>query len=198
ALPARDREPVGAFVRRFAEERRAAPRMSLETLIDRAVTASGYDRHVLSLAGGGRRMANVRKLMRLAREYESESGRDLRGFIDYVDERELLAAREGEAPLEGEGLEAVRLMTVHAAKGLEFPVVCVADLGREGRGDDGPLQVSPDGRVGLQVASLGGGSHSALRMDEIKAEQEEQAEQAERRSFYVGMTRAESRLTVSG
>jgi ATP-dependent exoDNAse (exonuclease V) beta subunit len=198
ALPERDRAPVRAFVRRFAEERRAAPRMSLETLIDRAVTRSGYDRFVLSLTGGGRRMANVRKLMRLAREYEAERGRDLRGFIDFVDEQELLAAREGEAPLEGEGLDAVRLMTVHAAKGLEFPVVCVADLGREGRGDDGALQISTDGRVGLQVASLGGGSHSAMRMDEIKAEQEELAEQEERRIFYVAMTRAESRLIVSG
>jgi ATP-dependent helicase/nuclease subunit A len=198
ALPAGDREAVGAFVRRFAEERRAAPRMSLETLIDRAVTRSGYDRFVLSLAGGGRRMANVRKLMRLAREYEGESGRDLRGFIDFVDERELLAAREGEAPLEGEGLDAVRLMTVHAAKGLEFPVVCVADLGREARRDDDPLRVSPDGRVGLEVMSLAGGSHGAMDMDAIKAEQDDRAEQEERPIFYVAMTRAQSRLIVSG
>jgi ATP-dependent exoDNAse (exonuclease V) beta subunit len=198
ALPPADRERVGAFVRRFAAERRAAPRMSLETLIDRAVTSSGYDRSVLSLVRGGRRMANVRKLMRLAREFEAERGRDLRGFIDFVDERELLAAREGEAPLEGEGLDAVRLMTVHAAKGLEFPVVCVADLGRPGRGDDGALQVSTDGRVGLEVASLGGGSHGAMHMDEIKAEQEALAEEEERRIFYVAMTRAESRLIVSG
>ncbi|MDX6503007.1 MAG: hypothetical protein QOE29_132, partial [Gaiellaceae bacterium] len=198
ALPAGDRGRVGEFVQRFALERRAAPRMSLESLIDRAVTASGYDRAVLSLAGGGRRMANVRKLMRLAREYEAEAGRDLRGFIDFVDERELLAAREGEAPLEGEGIEAVRLMTVHAAKGLEFPVVCVADLGRTGRGDDGALQVSADGRVGLEVASLGGGSHSAMSMKEIKAEQEALAEEEERRIFYVAMTRAQRRLIVSG
>ena len=198
ALPPADREAVGAFVRRFAEERRGAPRMSLETLIDRAVTRSGYDRFVLSLAGGGRRMANVRKLMRLAREYEGDSGRDLRGFIDFVDERELLAAREGEAPLEGEGLDAVRLMTVHAAKGLEFPVVCVADLGREARRDDDPLRVSPDGRVGLEVMSLAGGSHGAMDMDAIKAEQDERAEQEERRIFYVAMTRAQSRLILSG
>ena len=198
ALPAGDRAAVGDFVRRFAVERRAAPRMSLVTLIDRAVTASGYDRAVLSLPGGERRMANVRKLMRLAREFEAERGRDLRVFIDYVDERSMLAAREGEAPLEGEGLDAVRLMTVHAAKGLEFPVVCVADLGRVGRGDDGALQVSTDGRVGLQVASLGGGSVGAMSMDEIKAEQEKQAEEEERRIFYVAMTRAEERLIVSG
>jgi ATP-dependent exoDNAse (exonuclease V) beta subunit len=193
-----DRERVASFVQRFASERRAAPRMSLETLIDRAVTLSGYDRAVLGLRGGGRRMANVRKLMRLAREFEAERGRDLRGFIDFVDEQEMLAAREGEAPLEGEGLDAVRLMTVHAAKGLEFPVVCVADLGRTGRGDDGALQISTDGRVGLSVASLGGGSFGAMQMDEIKAEAEAAAEEEERRIFYVAMTRAESRLIVSG
>src|SRR3954468_11084191 len=198
-LPSSDRSRVGEFVRRFADERRAAPRMSLESLIDRAVTTSGYDRTVLALPGGGRRMANVRKLMRLAREYEAESGRDLRGFIDFVDERELLAAREGEAPLEGEGIDAVRLMTVHAAKGLEFPVVCVADLGRTGRGDDGAVQAAADGRVGLEVASLGGGrSHSAMSMKEIKAEQEALAEEEERRIFYVAMTRAQRRLIVSG
>src|SRR4051812_30645834 len=197
-LPSSDRSRVGEFVRRFAEERRAAPRMSLETLIDRAVTLTGYDRAVLGLRGGGRRMANVRKLMRLAREFEAEQGRDLRGFIDFVDEQEMLAAREGEAPLEGEGLDAVRLMTVHAAKGLEFPVVCVADLGRTGRGDDGALQVSADGRVGLSVASLGGGSVGAMQMDEIKAEAEAAAEEEERRIFYVAMTRAEQRLIVSG
>jgi ATP-dependent helicase/nuclease subunit A len=199
SLPQRDAERVGRFVGWFAAERREAPRLSLETVLDRAVTRSGYDRRVLALPGGERRLANVRKLMRLAREYEGERGRDVRGFIDYVDERELLQAREGEAPLEGEGLDAVRLMTIHAAKGLEFPVVCVADMGRAGRGDDGPLQVSQDGRVGLTLASMGGGgSRAALRMKELKEEQEREAEAEERRIFYVAMTRAEEHLIVSG
>ena len=74
--------------------------VSLETLIDRAVTLTGYDRHLLALPGGPRRMANVRKLMRMAREYEADEGRDLRGFIDAVAERDVAQAREGEAPLE--------------------------------------------------------------------------------------------------
>ena len=71
--------------------------------------------------------------MRLAREYERSEGRDLRGFLAYAVGQDLAEAREGEAALESEGLDAVRLMTIHRAKGLEFPVVCVADLGRAGR-----------------------------------------------------------------
>ena len=120
------------FLERFDAERAAAPRVALETLIDRAVTRTGYDRHLLALPAGERRMANVRKLMRMAREYEADEGRDLRGFIDAIAERDVLQEREGEAPLEAETLDAVRLMTIHRAKGLEFPVVAVGDLGKIG------------------------------------------------------------------
>jgi ATP-dependent exoDNAse (exonuclease V) beta subunit len=198
SLPDRDRDRIAGFVGWFARERRIAARLSLETVLDRAVTLSRYDRDVLSLPGGDRRFANVRKLMRLAREYEGDRGRDIRGFIDYVDECELLRAREGEAPLEGEGLDAVRLMTIHSAKGLEFPVVCVADLGRPSRRERGALHVSEDGRVGLELASLSGPGRSALHMDELRAELDRRSEAEERRIFYVAMTRAEEHLILSG
>ena len=89
---------------------------------------------MLARPGGDRRLANLRKLMRLAREFERAEGRDLRGFLADAAARDLAEAREGEAALESEGLDAVRLMTIHRAKGLEFPVVCVADLGRQGGG----------------------------------------------------------------
>ena len=198
ALPAADADRLRAFVPRFADERRGAARLSLETVIDRAVSGSGYDRAVLAMPSGERRMANVRKLMRLARDFEAREGRDLRRFIDYVDEQELIAAREGEAPLETESIDAVRLMTIHAAKGLEFPVVCVADMGRAGREDDNPLQVSSDGRVGLQLLSLRGKGPAALDQEQLKAEEEARTEAEERRVFYVAMTRAEKHLILSG
>ena len=183
---------------RFEDERRIAGQVSLETLIDRAVTLTGYDRHLLALPGGTRRMANVRKLMRMAREFEADEGRDLRGFIDAVAERDIIQTREGEAPLEAEALDAVRMMTVHRAKGLEFPVVCVADLGKDGREDDGQLRISDDGSVGLRLANLGGGAVDSTRLADIKARAKRAAEEEERRIFYVAATRAKEHLVLSG
>jgi ATP-dependent helicase/nuclease subunit A len=197
-LPEADRPKLATFVERFERERRIAGQVSLETLIDRAVTLTGYDRHLLALPGGTRRMANVRKLMRMAREYEADEGRDLRGFIDAVAERDVIQAREGEAPLEAEALDAVRMMTVHRAKGLEFPVVCLADLGKDGRDDDGQLRVSEDGSVGLRLANLGGGAVDSTRLAQIKAEGKRAAEEEERRIFYVAVTRAQEHLVLSG
>jgi ATP-dependent helicase/nuclease subunit A len=198
SLPDEDRMRLARFVERLDAERRIAGQVSLETLIDRAVTLTGYDRHLLALPGGTRRMANVRKLMRMAREYEADEGRDLRGFIDAVAERDVVQAREGEAPLEAEALDAVRMMTVHRAKGLEFPVVCVADLGKDGRDDDGQLRISEDGTVGLRLANLGGGAVDGTKLAQIKAEGKRAAEEEERRIFYVAVTRAQEHLVLSG
>jgi ATP-dependent exoDNAse (exonuclease V) beta subunit len=197
-LPPADRPLIEGFVKLLEEHRRAAPTVSLETLIDRAVTDTGYDRHVLSLPAGDRRMANIRKLMRVARAFEAEEGRDLRAFIDVVAERDMIAEREGEAPLEAEELDAVRLMTVHRAKGLEFPVVCVADLGKDGREEAGSLRISDDGQVGLRLASLAGGAVDTAELERIKLAQREADEAEERRIFYVACTRAEEHLVLSG
>jgi len=197
-LPLADVRALREFARRFSAERAAAPRVSLETLIDRAVAGSGYDRAILAMPAGERRMANVRKLMRMAREFEAEEGRDLRGFIDFVAERDLIAEREGQAPLEAEALDAVRLMTVHRAKGLEFPVVCVADLGKAGREDDSALRISDDGRVGIRLASIGGGAIDSSQLAEIREQEKLEDEEEEKRIFYVAATRAQEHLVLSG
>ena len=197
-LPAADAERLREFVVRLAAERHEAPRRSLPDLVERAVTASGYDQAVLALPGGERRMANLRKLKRLAREFEAAEGRDLRGFLDEIDRRGAAAAREGEAPLEGEGIDAVRLMTIHAAKGLEFPLVCVGDLGRGEPRDTPILRVSAEGRVGLRLPDPEGGALDALDARALGEEAARAEREEERRLLWVAATRAERRLIVSG
>ncbi len=137
--------------------------------------------------------------MRLARDYEHAEGRDLRGFLSFAVTQDLAEAREGEAALESEGLDAVRLMTIHRAKGLEFPVVCVADLGRQGAGGRPRLLLGADGTVGLRLAALGGGDPvPALAYDRLAAEEDRADAEEERRLLYVAMTRARERLILSG
>jgi ATP-dependent exoDNAse (exonuclease V) beta subunit len=197
-----DRTRLAAFAAWFTSERERAARASIEELLDRALDLSGYDLEMLALPGGARRLANVRKLMRLGRDHEAAHGPDLRGFLALLDDREAGRSpelREGEAPVEGEGLDAIRLMTIHRAKGLEFPTVCVADLGRTPRPPSAIVRVSGDGRLGLRLARAGaGGRESALHYTPIGAEIREAEEREERRLFYVAMTRARERLVLSG
>ena len=199
-LPAEEAGRLAAFARFAAGERLRAERLPVEVLLERAIAATGYDVAILARSGGDRRLANLRKLMRLAREYERAEGRDLRGFLAYAVGQDLAEAREGEAALESEGLDAVRLMTIHRAKGLEFPVVCVADLGRPGRDAAASgCSSARDGTAGLKLATLAGGDPvSALGYDRI-ADQLAAAEAAEeRRLLYVAATRAEERLILAG
>ena len=171
ALAAGDREALAHFVAWFVAERELVPRLGLEELIDRVLQRTGYDLWVLGRAGGRRRLANVRKLMRLAREHESEYGSDLRAFLDAITQRAHGSdARESEAPVEGEALDAVRLMTIHRSKGLEFDTVCVADLGRARWSLPDVMRVSGDGRFGLRLAEPGTGRREpALRLQGARA-----------------------------
>jgi ATP-dependent exoDNAse (exonuclease V) beta subunit len=192
-----DPRRLDAFRRWFATERERAPRLGLDELMQRAIRRTRYDLHVLALPRGARRLANVHKLLRLAAAYEARSGRDVRGFIDLATAELDADAREIDAPVDLGGLDAVRLMTIHAAKGLEFPVVVVADLGRRGSLASPDLHVA-DGRVGLRLIGLDGSKATAFDFDAIEAERRAADEDEERRIMHVAMTRAEERLILSG
>jgi len=196
-LGERDRQLLGAFLALVEAERAGAPRRGLDEVLERAVLATGYDLHVLRLPGGRRRLANVHKLVRLAAAFEEVRGRDLRGFIDHARAEVEAQAREPEAPVELAGSRAVRLMTIHAAKGLEFGTVVVADLGRQNQSRQPDLLVD-GGRVGLRLVRMGEKAADALDYAELKAEAQAAALAEERRVLHVAVTRAEERLILSG
>ena len=197
-----ERARLEAFVDWMAAERATAARNGVEQLLERVLEHTGYDLHVLAMPGGQRRLANIRKLMRLGREHLAAHGPDLRGFLDLVALRSATwrpDPDQGEAPVESEALDAVRLMTIHRAKGLEFQIVCVADLGRAPRWRSEVLRVGRDGRLGLRLARPGtGGRENALAYDELGELRKEEEAAEERRLFYVAMTRARERLILSG
>jgi ATP-dependent exoDNAse (exonuclease V) beta subunit len=196
-LPDGDAAALDNFCPWFAAERRQAPRRGLDELLQRVVDRTGYDLHVLGLPGGRRRWANVLKLQRLAAGFEGRRGRDVRGLIDLATAELEAEARETDAPVELGDATAIRLMTMHAAKGLEFPVVVVADLGRAGNNYTDDLLLRGD-RVGLRLKTVDGGSTRALEYDALRAEQLQSDMEEERRILHVAFTRAEERLVLSG
>ena len=119
-LDDRDTRLLRAFRQRYDRLAEAAGRLSLELLCERVVAEHDYDLAVLATWDGRRRYANLRKLARLARSYEELRGPDVEGFVRFVLEQEAVGTSERDAAAEEEGADAVRLLTIHAAKGLEF------------------------------------------------------------------------------
>jgi ATP-dependent exoDNAse (exonuclease V) beta subunit len=213
-LPADDRERLERFHARLTGLRAKAPELPLDTLVERTLQTFDYDLTTLLMDEGRRRTANLLKLVRIATEYEAHDGRDLRGFLEHAANRAAASDREGEAAATGEDVAGVRVMTVHAAKGLEFETVAVADLGRSlctggqppelriafeseeiaAAADEGP----PPARVGLRLARAAAGSidtdgYADLTEQAADAEAEESG-----RLAYVAASRAERRLILSG
>jgi ATP-dependent helicase/nuclease subunit A len=194
-----------ALLRSFATElrelRARGTRLPLAELIDRAVTATGYDLAVLLKPAGEARFANVRKLMRIAEEFESREGRDLRGLLDYLAFREE-AADESAAATAAEDHDGVRIMSVHRAKGLEFGVVAVPQLDRNLlSGGWAPLLTfgrGEDRRVGMQLRRLGARSINVYAHEELRDEDNERDAAEGLRLFHVAATRARERLILSG
>jgi ATP-dependent helicase/nuclease subunit A len=140
---------------------------------------------------GEQALANVLHVAELARQYEAGGGISFRGFID-----ELRLAAEStaaaEAPILEEGSEGVRLMTVHKAKGLEFPVVILADLTCPMSRYDASRYLDASQR--LCAMRVGGWAPHELYDHEAEEVARDQAEGV--RLAYVAATRARDLLVV--
>jgi ATP-dependent helicase/nuclease subunit A len=206
-IPPEEIDRLVQFATVLTDLRRRSTEGGLETLIERVATAFDYDLATLGREDGGARWANVRKLMRLAREFETSEGPDLAAFLEYLDARASSRDREAEAATRAEGHAGVRVMTVHGAKGLEFDVVAVADLGRNLQLGWASLRVQPGNegpegaelaRVGVQLGRFGRPAarlHDFQELTDLAAERDAEEEA---RLAYVAATRARERLILSG
>jgi ATP-dependent exoDNAse (exonuclease V) beta subunit len=142
-------------------------------------------------SAGEQALANVLHVAELAREYEASGGLSFRGFVD-----ELRDAADGaqaaEAPILEEGSDGVRLMTVHKAKGLEFPIVVLADLTCKLARADAGRWLDPE--QNLCALKIGGWAPIDLLLHDAEEAARDRAESE--RLTYVAATRARDILVV--
>jgi len=189
------------FLTRLQEWRTRARQDSLASLIAQIYRDTGYADYVASLENGAQRQANLRALYDRARQYEAASYRGLFRFLRFVDRLQEQERDLGEARTVGESEEVVRIMTIHKSKGLEFPVVFVAGMGKQFNKADvrskfilhKDLGFGPhvtDTELGVQIPSL---AHLGIKQQLIR---EMLAE--EMRVLYVALTRAREKLLLVG
>lgn len=147
---------------------------------------------------GAQRVSNLRKLAAAAAEVASDGSLSLHEVLDAIEEQRV-GSLEADSPLDDEGSKAVRISTVHAAKGLENRFVFVADLARGGNRGGAPSEVqvawTPE-RTPIATFAAGGARSAARVWLERENAQHDEAE--ETRVFYVALTRARDRLVVLG
>lgn len=174
---------------------RLAGRVTIAELLRRALTLTNYQAILTGLPDGDRRRGNIEKLLELA----EDSGKITLGkFSQYLADLSAREAREGEVPLEPG--DAVRLMTVHASKGLEFPLAVLADASWE-RGNWGAPTLHVDPQFGLSCSVYSAESNEyengfAHRRNTKLQALKEAAEH--KRLLYVAATRAQDYLLISG
>lgn len=140
--------------------------------------------------GGEQALANVLHVVELARQYEAGGGESFRGFVQrFLDETQMEAA---ESPVLEEGTDGVRLMTVHKAKGLEFPVVILADITCRLSSDRPSRAVVASRRLCVQTIA----QCSPIELMELRAAEFARDRAEGERLAYVAATRARDLLVI--
>ena len=175
----------------IADLNRWAGRATVAEVLKRFLDATGYLAMLRLVEGGARLQRNIEKLLADAHKSQLVGVGD---FLEYVQALRDVGARESEAPVEAGG--AAQLMTVHKAKGLEFPVVAIADAAHERRGSLGPVLLDSDLGVLLSIKDQDKALPVMRRLASLREDDREDAEDC--RLLYVAATRAKEKLIVSG
>jgi len=192
-----DAERLGRIRDLLHRLRQLRSRATVAELIEEALAATDFEAVCLTQFQGAQKVANVRKLIELARSLERRRLLTLRDFVRIVRELAERQPREAEAPLVGEQDDVVRLMTVHQAKGLEFRVVVLVDLGRQMESEKDAIVVDDAlGVVAAPVQGAGGFPLHHARLAEYRDRERDRGRAELARLLYVACTRAKDHLVL--
>ncbi len=199
SMPAGDKDKLTMFKKRVTIWRELKDRVTISELLEMILSSTGYGAVMMSRQNGEQILANIFKLIELARAFETNPALGLTNFI--VRLKTMLTQQPGEAKADVTGglADVVKIMTVHQSKGLEFDAVFVADLGAKPNNNSGHIEFNPNAGIGMKYSEIETDKRYAGPMfRKVKATNTAAQERETKRLLYVAMTRARNRLYLSG
>ncbi len=189
------------FISLLNEMRDLAVYTPVHELILEILRRTGYGNYAKALPNGAQRSANLAMLVEKAMDYEKTSYRGLFNFVRYIEHLQKYEVDYGEVNLSGAGEGSVEIMTIHKSKGLEFPVVILAGMGKQFNFQDlnAKLLIHPD--YGLGADAIFPDRRmvvSTLNKQVIRRQLLEESLGEEIRVLYVALTRAKEKMILTG
>ncbi len=190
-----------AFLQKLELWREKALHMSTDELLWYLYTDTGYYSYVAAMPAGLQRQANLRILFERARQYEETSYKGLFNFINFINRLKSSSGDMGSAKILGENDNVVRIMSIHKSKGLEFPIVIAAGMGKK-------FNMMDMNKTILLHQELGFGpelvdykkriSYPTVAKQALKTKIKLESLSEEMRILYVAFTRAKEKLIITG
>ena len=195
------KERLEQFLSTLNYYRNRVPYMAIHVLLWQILEGTGYRDYVSALPGGEQRAANLEMLVEKAVAFEGTSYKGLFNFVRYMEQLKKYAVDYGEANLMDENADVVSLMTIHKSKGLEFPIVFVAGMGKQFNMQDTKKSLVLHSELGVGVDAIDPIARTKTttflkKMIQLREARETTAE--ELRVLYVAMTRAKEKLILTG
>ncbi|MDB6019067.1 MAG: ATP-dependent deoxyribonuclease subunit [Pedosphaera sp.] len=187
------------FLKNFASWRRLARQVSLSRCLEAVLSQTHYAAWLLTQPRGEQRHANVQRLLLLARQFDRFQRQGLFRFLRFIEAQQAAETEPEMAALSAEN--SVSLMSIHQSKGLEFPVVVVADMGKQFNLADLRAELILDEKYGLcpQIKPPQTGQrYPSLPYWLARQRQKQEMLGEESRLLYVAMTRARDTLILTG
>lgn len=194
-------EHLNHFFEKLDRFRLLASYLPIHELIYRLYEETGYYDYVSAMPAGETRRANLDMLVEKAAEYEKTSYKGLFHFIRYIENLKKYNSDFGEASTVGEEDNTVRIMSIHKSKGLEFPIVFLAGMGKKFNKQDVYGKVLIDPELGIATDYLDAEHRvkaSTIKKNVLRRKMELDSLGEELRVLYVAMTRAKEKLIMTG
>lgn len=196
-----EKEDLQQFMAAFDSWRTYSRRHGVAELLQRLYDDTAYVDFVGAMPGGDVRQANLKALYDRARQYEEAGFRGLFRYLQLMDKMKEDGLDLAPAKIVSEKEDVVRIMSIHKSKGLEFPVVFVADMGKAFNRRDTQDQILFHNRLGIGLKQYDPEwriSYPTLIWSGIAAQLRWEGTAEEERILYVAMTRARDQLILTG